>query len=339
MLNGARLRVKKQGGIMGSETPADRLRQLHQDRLAHARLLQNGAFDRARAVEAIRTNPQQPAIASAKLFNGAMLQVDLKEVTSKVLFTFGAFEEHLTAFFCSYLKEGMMFVDVGAHFGYFSVVAASLVGKTGRVVAFEPIPETAQRLKLNAQRFPDIIEVRQLAAWNKGAQITMNMLDAEHSAFNSVATPRLMPHMRVKSRKLKVKAARLDGIFPEGERQPSVVKIDAESAEMQVLQGMTRILETTRPVVTVEVGDYKHLMESGVPDSTAVLQFLANMDYRLFDSDYGSLKPHELRETGAYSYDNIIGVPREHPLADASAEPDKSAASSGSIEAQAAPRA
>ena len=305
---------------MASETSAAALQQIHQDRLAYTRLLRNGAFNRARAVEAVRTNPQQPSIATVRLFNGLLLQIDLKEATSKVLFTFGAFEEHLTAFFCSYLKEGMMFVDVGAHFGYFSVVAASLVGDTGRVVAFEPIPETAQRLKLNAHRFPNI-EVRPLAVWNKGGEITMNSLDAEHSAFNSVVMPRLNPDIHVKSRKVKVKAVKLDGVFPEGKRQPSVVKVDAESAEMQVLQGMTRILKTARPVVTVEVGDHKHLIASGVPDSRAVLQFLVDMDYQLFDSDYGSLKPHVLREAGAYTYDNIIAVPREHPLAGASTEP------------------
>lgn len=313
---------------MGNEISADMLRQIHQDRLAHTRLVQNGTFDRARAIEAVRTNPRQPSVTSARLFNGSLLQVDLKEVTSKMLFMFGAFEEHLTAFFCSYLKSGMTFVDVGAHFGYFSVVAASIVGETGRVVAFEPSPETAQRLRFNARRFPNI-EVRPIAAWNRSGQIAMNTLDAEHSAFNSVAKPRLMPNVRVKSREIKVKAARLDSAFPKSERQPSVVKIDVESAELKVLQGMTRILETVRPVVTVEVGDYKHLIESGVPDSRTVLEFLIGKNYLLFDSDYGSLKPHILLGAGAYNYDNIIAVPLEHPLAAASTERDKAAAPPG----------
>ena len=66
----------------------------------------------------------------------------------------GAYERDLVALFKRYLKPGMTVVDVGANIGYFSVIAAGLVGDTGSVHAFEPFPECFNRLKHNLSVFP-----------------------------------------------------------------------------------------------------------------------------------------------------------------------------------------
>jgi FkbM family methyltransferase len=50
-----------------------------------------------------------------------------------------------------YLKPGMVVVDVGANVGLYTVVCASLVGKNGKVCAFEPVPWLAQRVKWNVR--------------------------------------------------------------------------------------------------------------------------------------------------------------------------------------------
>src|SRR5271165_5084603 len=52
----------------------------------------------------------------------------------------------------SYLRPGMTFYDLGANIGYFSLIAARLVGPTGRVVSFEADPEIAARLRENLAR-------------------------------------------------------------------------------------------------------------------------------------------------------------------------------------------
>jgi len=49
------------------------------------------------------------------------------------------------------LQPGDLFIDVGAHIGYFSVLAASLVGKTGQVFSFEPIAENRKYLEHNIE--------------------------------------------------------------------------------------------------------------------------------------------------------------------------------------------
>lgn len=66
----------------------------------------------------------------------------------------GAYERQLVAFLKSFLRPGMTVFDLGANIGYFSVIAAALVGSKGRVHSFEPMPHNFERLRRNLQPFP-----------------------------------------------------------------------------------------------------------------------------------------------------------------------------------------
>lgn len=273
------------------------------------RLKRLGLLAKYRAIEACKANPVQPAVVHTLLFNKRYLQIDLREIVSQHLYLYGAFEENLTAFILTFLKPGMVFVDVGAHFGYFSVVASALVGEEGRVVAFEPSAQTFQRLSLNVSKLSNAVAHRK-AVWNRNEEIDINCFDLSSSAFNSVTEPRAPPGvLRAVSRE-RVPAIRLDDAFPESDPQPSVIKIDVESSEMQVLEGMPRLLEKVRPVITIEVGDMPHLIKAGVPSSRALLDRLLEHGYSLYDYESG-LRPHGLKEEGNYSYDNVIALPKE----------------------------
>jgi hypothetical protein len=61
----------------------------------------------------------------------------------------GAKEERTSQLVTSFLSNGMTFLDIGANVGYFSLLAASVVGSTGKVIAFEPTPAVADRLREN----------------------------------------------------------------------------------------------------------------------------------------------------------------------------------------------
>ena len=58
----------------------------------------------------------------------------------------GTYERPTQMFLMRVMRAGDAFVDVGAHIGYFSLLAAALVGETGRVVAVEPIAENYAQL-------------------------------------------------------------------------------------------------------------------------------------------------------------------------------------------------
>jgi FkbM family methyltransferase len=65
----------------------------------------------------------------------------------------GAYEPELVSLLKKTLKPGMTVLDLGANIGYFSVIAAALVGENGQVHAFEPMPQNLGRLRKNLAPF------------------------------------------------------------------------------------------------------------------------------------------------------------------------------------------
>jgi FkbM family methyltransferase len=263
-------------------------------------------------VAAVTAESRRSARATAELFFGASMEVDLREAVSRRLYLSGSFEQALSLFLYRYLKSGMTFIDVGAHFGYFSMLAASRVGPKGRVVAMEPTPETFSVLSRNLSGFP-FAEPHQVGAWKTSGTLALNDFGPAFSAFNSVAGIRLAPEAGIESKQLiEVPVWSLDEFCAAHDLHPDVVKIDVESAEMEVLQGMDGLLRRTRPIVSVEVGDFHHLIKQGVPPSRVILNYVKSRNYILFEPKMEGLRRHILKTTSdGYTYDNIVGVPAE----------------------------
>src|SRR5207302_7866683 len=80
------------------------------------------------------------------------------------------------------LRPGMIFYDIGANIGFFSLLAARIVGKDGRVVAFEADPEIAARLREHVTRnnFP-AISVEEKAVWLEAGTVCFARTDPEMS--------------------------------------------------------------------------------------------------------------------------------------------------------------
>jgi len=246
----------------------------------------------------------------ARTFWGESMQVVLPEAVSNQLIRFGLTEPGLTAILLRLLQTGDTFVDVGAHFGYFTLLAECLVGHQGEIHAFEPTPSTFQILTANAGSRPNVV-LNQVAAWSRPDIVRITDLGPRLSAFNSLFEPRLewREAQRARGVPVQVEAVSLDDYCIKAGIRPSFVKIDAESAEREILEGMRRLLAEDRPVVTVEVGDFD---VAGVPTSAELLQSVMAHGYRPFEFDAGVIRPHALKDL--YSYDNILLVPEEHAL-------------------------
>ena len=101
-----------------------------------------------------------------------------------------------------YLKPGMAFLDVGAHVGYFTLLAGWLVGNSSQVHSFEPTPSTFQVLRSNAGRNKDTY-LNQVAVASGTKMVTLNDYGPAFSGYNSMYQAR-MPEAaftRVKSTK------------------------------------------------------------------------------------------------------------------------------------------
>ena len=93
-------------------------------------------------------------------------------------------EANLTNFFINFLKKGDIFIDIGAHLGFYSLLAARLVGKEGKVYSFEPTPRTFEFLKENISTTSNVI-VNQVAVLDQEGVISFVDYGSRYGAFNT----------------------------------------------------------------------------------------------------------------------------------------------------------
>ncbi len=163
-------------------------------------------------------------------------------------------EIRLARFLIQRLREGDVFIDVGAHYGYFSLLASALVGSSGRVVAFEAAPATFPVLKTNIREAANV-SAHHLALSDRDALLTFYEFPNLYSEYNTFDITQFEGEKwfaRYPPEAVKIPAVRLDTFLAEMGLCPTVLKIDVEGAEDKVVQGAQNSLANHAPVVVVE---------------------------------------------------------------------------------------
>lgn len=176
------------------------------------------------------------------------LQVDITDATGRYPFFYGTpYEQEVTDVVITSLRQGDVFLDVGANIGYFSTIAAKLVGESGQVIAFEPNEQARGELAAlaAANRVASIIEIVPFAVAETEGERTFYTA-AETTAYSTL-DPQQSPMREVVAFRpaTVVHATSLDVWLSERpELVPRVrcIKIDVEGAEASVLLGMSRTL-------------------------------------------------------------------------------------------------
>jgi FkbM family methyltransferase len=249
--------------------------------------------------------------SSAPTFWGGQMQVVFPELVSTFIYRWGFFESDLSTLLSLYLHPGQTVFDIGAHFGYMTLLCAESVGPTGHVHSFEPTPSTFEILKLNAGSKKNVT-LNNAAVSSEPGQLQFVDFGVRRSAWNSAAGSRLDAETvdRLKPKPFTAKAVSIDSYVDETGAKPDFVKIDAEKAERFILQGAERTLRRERPVISLEVGD-----EPGTPPgemSVNNLRHLIERDYRLFTIRGRDLVPQDPK--GQYDSGNVICMPAERKL-------------------------
>jgi FkbM family methyltransferase len=167
-------------------------------------------------------------------------------------FNLGRYERPVQAALVEHLRPGDTFYDVGANLGFFTMLAARLVGPSGRVYAFEPVPENAAAVRHNA-RLNDFGQVTVLEKAVADAAGRGELRQAHHAGGSALST--VAPPPDVKGI-IPVEIVTIDGLVTGGTcAPPSLVKIDVEGAEMAVLEGMVETMQEYRPLILYEIDD------------------------------------------------------------------------------------
>jgi FkbM family methyltransferase len=172
----------------------------------------------------------------------------------------GTADQEQLALYATLLKPGMVFYDGGANIGYLSLVLARLLGKEGRVVAFEPLPENATILRnnvaLNKMENLTVCEVALgdvdgYAEFRVGGEVVHGKLAGSAMDVGPEA-----------SQAIRVAARRLDTVVAEQHLPPpDLIKLDIEGSEAVTLAASREFLREHKPLLLVEIHRTNREME------------------------------------------------------------------------------
>jgi len=140
------------------------------------------------------------------------------------------------------LKKGSTVLDIGAHWGGFTVLFASLVGNNGEVLSFEPSKRNFKFLNRNIKinNFCDIVKPYNYAIGNENKTVKLGIAKTS-SGHNSILNENLEVN-----RYEEVKQIKLDDFLVEkGINKVDFIKIDVEGYELEVLEGLENTIENS----------------------------------------------------------------------------------------------
>jgi len=163
-------------------------------------------------------------------------------------------EIRLARFMINYLDSGDYFIDVGAHYGYFSGLGSLLVGKQGRVTAIEAAPRTFEILKVNLSKKTNC-EFLHGAVSDESGSLTFYEFPNLYSEYNTIDNSQFENsdwYKKYKPRAVSIESLVLGDYLKKQKRCPKIIKIDVEGAEFKVVNGAKDYLIEKSPFVVLE---------------------------------------------------------------------------------------
>lgn len=198
---------------------------------------------------------QKGVLKKADTFFGRSLHVLLPAGTD--IYLAGGKTHHseirLAKFLIRTLKEGDVFIDIGAHFGYFSLLASRLVNR-GKVYAFEASGNSFEILQKNVGAIANIHPIHK-AVSDRTEPIEFYELPVVYSEYNTTEPAQFEQeawYLKIKPEKRIVESATLDDFSRERAPGAALIKIDVEGAEWKVIKGGETYLNSQSPVIIME---------------------------------------------------------------------------------------
>ena len=180
--------------------------------------------------------------------------------------------------------EGDVVLDVGANIGLHATLFSRWVGAQGRVVAFEPVPETVQRLRetlaLNGCANVEVIESALLA---EPGVARINIFERQYADWNSFGSPRFGRVGPIRSQEVRVET--LDE-FTDREQLEHIdlLKLDVEGFEASAIRGAQRLLADGRiSAVSFEIS--KVPLAGNASTAREIFDLLASFGYSAYRFD------------------------------------------------------
>jgi FkbM family methyltransferase len=235
---------------------------------------------------------------------GARLFLDLREPSSHAILIGQLPEPEERHLVRTLIEPGQVGLDIGAHWGLFTVLLSEQVCKNGHVWAFEPSPVVLPALSRTVERLGNTTLLPIALSDASGTASLFVPADASMASLGnwtrSVEAPR---------NRYEVSLDCLDRLVATGEvRRPDFIKCDIEGAEALVFRGATSVLDQRlAPMVLFEVNPAASAgLALDAHAAIDVLETLASPHYRFYV--IGAAGPHRLKGRPSCLM-NLLGVP------------------------------
>jgi len=232
--------------------------------------------------------------------NGLRINLYRDSILSKLIYE--GYEKSEQEFTSLVLKKGDYFVDIGANIGLFSLIAANIVGDTGKVFSFEPTPLIFNRLKknVNLNRLYNI-QCKNIGLSNDSGLLKLNISNNGYDAWNSFA---LLESEKLQSQidvLVSTLDKELDGVDLS---KVKLVKIDAEGWEKFIIQGAVNLFTNYSPIVIVEFTETNTFAAGYMVQE--IYDQMISFGFRWFSFESNKLVPASKKLH--YVYENLIAI-------------------------------
>ncbi len=196
---------------------------------------------------------------------GFRMRLDTSDFVQRSIYISGTWDNDVARLIVAHLKQGDLFVDVGANIGFFSLLAAS---RGAEVIAFEPQTRCCTELYTNAKINGLQIDLRSIGLHSASGIVKLYIGSAGNLGSASLL-----------SRGDELETVRVDTLDNQlSGRVPSLIKIDVEGAEIEVVRGARRVLSApSGPPVIIEISEYSLQEMGGSKDE--LFEIMANYGY------------------------------------------------------------
>lgn len=235
------------------------------------------------------------------------MQVDTSRAMGAAIFWTGYHEFREFQFLHRYLKRDMVFVDVGANQGEYTLFVAKRLPQ-GRVLAFEPLPLIRRVLEENVRlnHFSNV-EIFDYGLSDRDEDLTIHEVESDHEG---LATFYLGERKSKASFEVPLKT--LDAVFPAtGLSRLDFIKLDIEGGELKALNGSYQTIKAYKPVIMIEINDETY--RAAGYNTADVKNFFDSLHYRAYRIEKrGRLKICD----NLPAFGNIIFSPDENTVSD-----------------------
>jgi FkbM family methyltransferase len=206
-----------------------------------------------------------------------------EDESTRVIYFTGYFEPNEFKILNKLLEPGMVFLDVGANMGLYTIFASKKIGKSGLVVSIEPSSREFKRLQRNVEvnRLQNV-RLIQAAVLHSDGEADLLVAPNDHSGHNTLGNFAYQGIILKQKEHVMVKT--VDGITTNlSLSRLDVIKMDIEGSEFLALKGAERTLKKFKPILMLEL--FNETLKHQGCNSDMIFTFLTSLGYLIYGFD------------------------------------------------------